>query len=330
MDIHLDGIIEPGGLSAAWLRGKLPQGDTPVTLRVNSPGGSVHEGIAIMNTLRGYPGRVTAVVDGLAASAASFLIIGGADHIVMNQHSEMMIHAPWMSLEGDGPTLVKAASDLERLGSTIAKIYAEKAGGTPEHWAALMAAETWFTADEAVTAGLADQVQAGTKPKAHAFAMLSAFKYRSRAEAPTPQLETNMEFNQQQWSDLCAALDLDPASAGADEAVSAVKSLTEIEEGTVNMSEVTYNELMATAKAGMEARAAQQATERANEVDTWIKEGRLNPAYRSTAVAAMARDPKVGRELYGSAPKNTIPVQAIGHDQDPDIHDDTTKAGWVR
>ncbi len=71
--------------------GELPEGTEEIRLHINSPGGEVYEGIAILNALRAHPARVVAVVDGLAASAASF-IATGADEVVMSENTELMIH----------------------------------------------------------------------------------------------------------------------------------------------------------------------------------------------------------------------------------------------
>lgn len=130
-----------------------------LVVRINSPGGDVFEGLAIMNALRRHPGRVTAVVEGLAASAASFIAVGGADRVVMRPHAEMMIHEAWGMAMGPSEDMKAMALQLDRTSGNLARIYAEKAGGSPGLWRDRMQAETWFSADEAVSFGLADEVQ---------------------------------------------------------------------------------------------------------------------------------------------------------------------------
>ena len=133
----------------------LPESVTQVILRINSPGGEVFEGVSILNMLRAHRASVTAVVDGLAASAAS-VIAAGCDETVMSPGTQMMIHSPWTITLGNATELRKDADRLDGIEASLIEIYEAKAG--PADWTSLLAAETWFTATEAVTAGLADRV----------------------------------------------------------------------------------------------------------------------------------------------------------------------------
>lgn len=164
----------------------IPAGTNEVRLHLNSPGGDVFEGITIANLLRGTPARVVAVVDGLAASAASF-IASAADEVVMGRNAELMIHDAWGLGIGNAADMRDLADRLDHLSNNIASIYAEKAGGSVDVWRSAMLAETWYSADEAVAAGLADRVspaQAPDDPKARFD--LSAFRHQGRAQAPAP------------------------------------------------------------------------------------------------------------------------------------------------
>lgn len=166
-----------------------------VTLRVNSPGGDVHGGLAIMNSLRAYPGQVTAVVEGLAASAASFIVAGGADRVIVRPTAEIMVHDAWTFCDGNAAEMERSAKDLNRLSGTLAGIYADKAGGDPETWRQIMREETWYTATEAVEAGLADAVEdardagAPAEPAAartRKTGVMARFRYQGRRAAPAP------------------------------------------------------------------------------------------------------------------------------------------------
>lgn len=133
-----------------------------INLYVNSPGGDVADGTAIFNALKRHSARVNAVVDGWAASAASF-IVQAADRISMGAGSVMVIHDARGVAAGDPATMTEMADNLNLLSDNIAQIYADRAGGTAEEWRALMRAETWYTAQEAVDAKLADELVTSSK-----------------------------------------------------------------------------------------------------------------------------------------------------------------------
>lgn len=176
-----------------------------VSVHVNSPGGDVFDGIAIMNLLRAHPAPVDVVVDGLAASAASFIAMAG-DTVTVMPNAEMMIHDASGLCMGNPADMASMADLLNHVSDNIASIYAGRAGGTAEAWRTAMKAETWYSADEAVAAGLADavgEVAGGKKPVAKATAAwnLSFYAYTARAEAPEPQARTEpplvLEFDPQ-------------------------------------------------------------------------------------------------------------------------------------
>lgn len=130
-------------------------GGEPVDIFVNSPGGSVFDGSAIYTAIQRYEGRVCAHIDGLAASAASYCILS-ADEVLISPSATMMIHDPFMYAQGSADELRAAADALDKLGLTIRNIYVNKTGMPEAEIADLMAAETWFTAEEAISCGLAD------------------------------------------------------------------------------------------------------------------------------------------------------------------------------
>ncbi|WP_051797716.1 head maturation protease, ClpP-related [Streptomyces sp. NRRL S-337] len=166
-----------------------------ITLRVNSPGGEIFDGIAIHNLLRSHRAYVTTYVDSLAASIASVIALAG-DRVIMQPHSQMMIHDGSGLAIGNASDMRETADLLDRQSDNIAGIYAERAGGTPEEWRERMRAETWYTAAEAVAAGLADEVaETRQRPDAEpdqpepALANswdLSLFRYAGRSQAPDP------------------------------------------------------------------------------------------------------------------------------------------------
>lgn len=164
-----------------------------IELHLNSPGGDVFDGIAISNALRQHRAQVTVHVDALAASIASVIAMGG-DRIVMAPGSQMMIHDGLCLCIGNAADMRETADFLDAQSDNIASIYAARAGGTAAEWRARMTAETWYTAEEAVAAGLADEV-ASTHSITDANSPqdlsdrswdLSVFNYAGRDAAPNP------------------------------------------------------------------------------------------------------------------------------------------------
>lgn len=163
----------------------LPDDTTEIRIHINSPGGEVYEGLAILNQLRNHKARVVAVIDGLAASAASF-IATGADEVVMGKNTQLMIHDAWGLCVGPAVDMRDMADRLDKISDNIASVYAAKAGGSVADWRGFMLAETWYDADEAVTAGLADRVEGEADPEAKNRFDLSIFDHAGREEAPAP------------------------------------------------------------------------------------------------------------------------------------------------
>jgi ATP-dependent Clp protease protease subunit len=136
--------------------GALPEG-MPVDLRLNSPGGSVFDAVAIHNALKRHEGPVTVWIDGIAASAASYIAMAG-DEIVMPENAFLMIHDPAGLVMGTADDMRAMAEALDKVKGSLVSGYAEKSGRTPEEVSALMGAETWFDAADAVAQGFADRL----------------------------------------------------------------------------------------------------------------------------------------------------------------------------
>lgn len=128
-----------------------------IALHINSPGGDVFDAIAIHAALVNHPATVDVAVDGLAASAASFIAMAG-DSIGVEKPAKMMIHDAAGLTIGNEADHRAMADLLGQISDTIAGIYADRAGGDVAGWRDAMRAETWYSAVQAVEAGLADQV----------------------------------------------------------------------------------------------------------------------------------------------------------------------------
>ncbi len=136
--------------------GALPD-DSAIDLRFNSPGGSVFDAVAIHNALSRHAGAVTVWIDGIAASAASYIAMAG-DEIVMPENAFLMIHDPFGMVIGTAADMRDMAGTLDKIAGSMTRGYAAKSGKPEDEIAALMAAETWFGAAEALEAGLATRM----------------------------------------------------------------------------------------------------------------------------------------------------------------------------
>jgi ATP-dependent protease ClpP protease subunit len=163
----IDSWGEWWGMSAKELAAaldELPSHITTIELLINSGGGDAFDGLAMVNVLRAHSARTVAVVQGLAASAASFIACA-ADECVMAPNSTLMIHDAWGICMGNADDMLSYGAVLDQLSGNLADIYAAKSGATVDEMRAAMKAESWYTAVEAVAAGLADSVGSTVEPE---------------------------------------------------------------------------------------------------------------------------------------------------------------------
>ena len=133
--------------------------DAPVTLYINSLGGEVQSGLALYDVMQAVSCPVRTVCLGMAASMAALLFIAG-DERWMLPHSRLMIHDPLIGggLAGSALSVKARADDLMRIRDVTAGVIARHAGMSVERVFGLTASETYFEAEQAVEAGLADRV----------------------------------------------------------------------------------------------------------------------------------------------------------------------------
>ena len=159
MEIYLYGIIGDADqqLDAASVTARIRSSDGDLTVRINSAGGLMFEGLAIHDALTRYDrGRVTVIIDGLAASIASVIAMAG-NPTIMADNAMMMIHNPMMDSGGNAAALRTDADKLDKFGAQLIRIYATRTGLHSSRIEAMMAAETWFTASEALAIRLVDR-----------------------------------------------------------------------------------------------------------------------------------------------------------------------------
>lgn len=157
-----------------------------ILLRLNSPGGEVFDGVAIYQALKDHPANITVQIDSLAASIASVIAMAG-DEVIIGKNATMMIHDGSGLCVGNAADMKQMVDLLDQVSDNIASIYADRAGGTPASWRKKMTAETWYTANEAVKAGLADKIK-GDGDVENTWD-LSIFNYSGRDKAPEPNIQ---------------------------------------------------------------------------------------------------------------------------------------------
>ena len=293
-------------------------------VHVNSPGGAVWDGIAIMNSLKKHRARVTVIVDGLAASAASIVAMAG-DEVVMAEGSQMMVHQASGGAWGNADFMRDTAGILDKIDQNLAGIYARRAGGSRESWLDVMRAETWYNADEAVAAGLADRADVAGEPvDAEAAFDLSRFLYAGRSHAPTPRNAHALRpvavapsphppvssepgkhngkespvVHTEFLADLRARLGI--TDAAADEAVILAaldETLAEqatttptLPEGVVAIESGALETLKADAAAGRQALANQTTERRDRKITAALKAGKITAAQRDQWRASLDKD----------------------------------------
>lgn len=136
---------------------ELLAGKDDITVWLNSPGGDCIAAAQIYNMLMAYPGDVTVIVDGIAASAASVIAMAGTK-VLVSPVSMMMIHNPMTQVMGDTKDMEQAIEMLASVKESIINAYVQKTGLSRAKLARLMDAETWMDANKAVELGFADSV----------------------------------------------------------------------------------------------------------------------------------------------------------------------------
>ena len=132
--------------------------DKDILLRINSPGGSVIDGLAIYDALRRTPQKIVTRIEGLAASIASIIALAG-DEVIMSENSLFMIHNVWGGETGDSKDMRKAADLMDKMSSKLVSIYMAKSGKEESEVQSWMDSETWFNAEEALEAGFINAIE---------------------------------------------------------------------------------------------------------------------------------------------------------------------------
>jgi ATP-dependent protease ClpP protease subunit len=327
----------------------LPDSVSQIILRINSPGGEVFEGVSILNMLRAHKAKVTAVVDGLAASAAS-VIVAGCDEAVMSPATQMMIHSPWTFTLGNAAELRKDADRLDGIEASLIEIYQAKAGD--KDWPALLAEETWYTAPQAVEAGLADRVDVvpdagdaetvgeeepvivvvpleGEDEDSARITQIAAFsrahKLPSSSEPGDPNQKEELTVSDTIKAGLRERLGVTDADASdetllaaLDEALNEQAEPTDapaaLPEGAIIVDKAAYEETKRKAEAGQKAMDAIDKKRRDDIIIDALKAGRIASESKDTWRTQLDKDEDGITKILASLPASgAVPVTEIGH-----------------
>ena len=341
----------------------LPDSVTQIVLRINSPGGEVFEAMSILNMLRAHKASVTAVVDGLAASAASF-VAAGCGETVMSPGSQMMIHSPMSFSYGNAGEFRKTADVLDSVEASMVEIYTEKAGA--KDWAALLSDETWMTAAASVELGLADRIavipDAGetetvgaeelvlTAPDGYDDTLARVVQLPDRAATRSHNLPSSSEPGHPTRKEPLTMSDTlkaglrerlgvtdtaitDESLLAAfdvvlDQATAPTPTVAAIPDGTVLIDSAVLTDLQASAALGRKASEAQDNSRREAIVDSAVQDGRIAPASRELWLTNLAANEEGMTAVIASLSKNTVPVTEIGTADEPTAESSLYAAAW--
>lgn len=193
--IYLYDMIVSDQMTAEWCGGIDPMTfatelasitASTIHLRINSPGGDVFAARAMEQALKEHPANIIAHIDGVAASAATYIALA-ANEVRISDGAMFMIHNAWTWAAGDRNDLVKTATLLGKIDGTLAKTYADKTGKAIDEIAKLMDAETWFTAQEALDFGFVSAIDGDASGSSLATENRATWNMAIYKNAPKPQ-----------------------------------------------------------------------------------------------------------------------------------------------
>jgi ATP-dependent protease ClpP protease subunit len=170
-----------------------------INVRIHSPGGDVFEGFAIFNILRGHDAKVTVNIDGIAASIAAVIAMAG-EEISIAENGYMMIHNPFGFVMGEADELRRSADLLDKLTGTFARTVTARSEMDEDEVRDAMADETWYTAEEAVAAGLADNIVGAIEVAANADLSVFGHAPRDAVKRFGSQTEANRQDPRSAWT----------------------------------------------------------------------------------------------------------------------------------
>lgn len=259
-----------------------------LNVEINSPGGDVFAALAMYNGLKASGKTVNVVVMGVAASAASLIAMAG-DTITMPKNTFMMIHNPWSFAQGNAEELRDTADTLDKIGGSLKAVYAARTGMDEAELDALLATDTWLTADEALAKGFAtavvDEVKANAKFDMARAELPEAVAALFKAEAPQPEPE----------ADNSEVAEIEAAAAAA--GMSAYASV-------FALNCTTLVEAQARIKTAREVNALCVVAKKPTAADGFIRANKTVADVRAALIAEMATEDEANHT--DSSVKNTL------------------------
>lgn len=183
--VYINDVIDSywGASAEALITALAGNQDKTVHMHINSPGGDVFEARAMAAAVVAHPGQVIAHIDGICASAATYLALA-CNEVRMTDGGLFMVHNSWTISYGNKDELRTSADLLDKIDGTIRADYMRKTGASAEQVTAWMDATSWFTAQEALDAKFIDAIDANTKQSAAAQASWNLSAYPNAPKPP--------------------------------------------------------------------------------------------------------------------------------------------------
>lgn len=278
-------------------------GAKKLIVRINSPGGSVFDGLAIYNYLATLA-DVTTIVEGVAASMASVIALAGKTRRIA-ENSFFMVHSPWSAVAGTADDMRETADLLDKLAASLAGIYSKRTGKTEEEVKKWMETDTWFSGTEALDAGLATEVTDSVQAVASirpSFKNVPAALSANINKPQKPRMNKIMEALAK--AGLVTAADL-AEDAAADQFVANIAKLTKERDDAVAAKNTAETSLAEARKQSVTAL-----------VDAAVADGRIESAAKDEWVAKLVADDGAAKLLASikkAAPVGHNPLPAGNH-----------------
>lgn len=295
----------------------LEQSCDRVRVRINSEGGDVYAGIAIFNALRTSRCDIAIYTDGIAASIAGIIAMCGRKHY-MSRYSRLMIHSVSGGVYGNKNDLAKMIDEIESLEDTIGGIVSERMGISKEEVKSMYfdGQDHWFTAEEAVSLGLADgiyDVDVAWPEPADQPGAIYRNVLNNRLAFVKPQTDKNMEVEKIRTIPKFANV------ASEDEAIAGIAAMAAENEALQQEKQQLLSE-----KAALEARLKEiEDGEDESLLDAAVKDGKIDPASKETYRNLLKADRTNAQNVL----KSLKPTRRVANDLEGGV-DPTSDGPW--